>query len=142
MRVLIAGLLIIGGGLAALALIWMFYTTSDPKSSSTISVVTDEETEKHRENTTKGQTDSTEGTSESAAKQSEREKQADPDDTTSLKIDVVRIGPDGTAVFAGQGSANAGVVIFEKNKILAQTSVSVDGEWVAVAEQPLTAGNI
>ena len=140
MRVLIAGLLIIGGGLAALALIWMFYTTSDPKSSSAISVVTDEETEKHRENTTKGQTDSTEGTSESAAKQSDREKQVDPDDTPSLKIDVVRIGPDGTAVFAGQGSANAGVVIFEKNKILAQTSVSVDGEWVAVAEQPLTAG--
>ena len=140
MRVLIAGLLIIGGGLAALALIWMFYTTSDPKSSTAISVVTDEETEKHRENTTKGQTDSTEGTSASTAKQSDREKQADLDDTPSLKIDVVRIGPDGTAVFAGQGSANASVVIFEKNKILAQTSVSVDGEWVAVAEQPLNAG--
>ena len=129
MRVLIAVLLVIGGGLAALALIWMFYTTSDPKSSSAIFVVTDEETEKHRENPTKGQTDSTEGTSESASKKSEREKQADPDDTSPLKIDVVRIGPDGTAVFAGQGSANAGVVIFEKNKILAQTSVSVNGEW-------------
>ena len=48
MRVFIAVLLMIGGGLAALALIWMFYTTSDPKSSSTISVVTDKETEKHK----------------------------------------------------------------------------------------------
>ena len=140
MRVLIAGLLIIGGGLAALALIWMFYITSDPKSSSTISFVTDEETEEHKENRAKGQTNTTEGTSDSAAKQSDREKQADSDDIPSLKIDVVRIGPDGTAVFAGQGSANADVVIFEKNKILAQASVSVDGEWVAVAEQPLTAG--
>ena len=72
MRVLIAGLLIIGGGLAALALIWMFYTTSDPKSTSTISVVTDEETEKYKENTAKGQTDTTEGTSDSAANQSEQ----------------------------------------------------------------------
>ena len=50
MRVLIAVLLMIGGGLAALALIWMFYTTSDPKSSSAISVVTDEGTEEHKEN--------------------------------------------------------------------------------------------
>ena len=64
MRVLIAVLLIIGGGLAALALIWMFYTTSDPKSSSTISAVTDGETEKHKENTAKGQTDITERTSD------------------------------------------------------------------------------
>ena len=62
MRVLIAGLLIIGGGLAALALIWMFYITSDPKSSSTISVVSDEETEDHKEDGAKGQKDTTERT--------------------------------------------------------------------------------
>ena len=76
MRVLIAGLLIIGGGLAALALIWMFYTTSDPKSSSTISVVTNEEIEVHKENTAKVQTDTTEGKPESASTQSDRENQA------------------------------------------------------------------
>ena len=29
-------------------------------------------------------------------------------------------------------------MIFEKDKVLAQTSVSVDGEWVAVAEQVLS----
>ena len=44
MRVVIAGLLIIGGGLAALALIWLFYLTSEPQSSSTTSVIVDAQT--------------------------------------------------------------------------------------------------
>ena len=62
------------------------------------------------------------------------------DNKPSLKIDVVRIGPDGSAVFAGRGSPDADVMIFEKDKVLAQTSVSADGEWVAVAEQVLSPG--
>ena len=57
-----------------------------------------------------------------------------------MQIDIVRIGPDGSAVFAGKGSPDAEVVIFEKNSVLAQTSVSADGEWVAVAEKPLSPG--
>ena len=90
------------------------------------------------------QTDETKSVSPPATPVSEQtnvaERELASDDTPSLQIDVVRIGPEGSAVFAGKGSPDADVVIFEKDRVLAQTSVSADGEWVAVADQPLSPG--
>lgn len=144
MRLVIAGLLIIGGGLAALALIWLLYTTSEPQSSSTTSVITDTKTAKPADVSFADQTATSRQSSAPAATISEQSNAAERepvfDGRPSLDIDVVRIGPDGSAVFAGKGSPYAGVMIFEKDKVLAQTSVSADGEWVAVAEQPLSPG--
>ena len=145
MRVVIAGLLIVGGGLAALALIWLFYTTSDPQSSMTTLVITDaQQTTKSANGSSADQTAAVHLRSAPAGVEIEQKTLADRDTLLKgksyLQIDIVRIGPDGSAVFAGKGSPDAEVVIFEKNKVLAQTSVSADGEWVAVAEQPLSPG--
>ena len=144
MRVLIAGLLIIGGGLAALALIWLFYLTSEPQSSSTTSVIVDAQTTQTVDKSSANQTDTAQKSSVFASTEDGQSNVAEreplSDNKPSLKIDVVRIGPDGSAVFAGRGSPDADVMIFEKDKVLAQTSVSVDGEWVAVAEQVLSPG--
>ena len=144
MRVLIAGLLIIGGGLAALALIWLFYLTSEPQSSSTTSVIVDAQTTQTVDKSSANQTDTAQKSSVFASTEDGQSNVAEreplSDSKPSLQIDVVRIGPDGSAVFAGRGSPDADVMIFEKDKVLAQTSVSVDGEWVAVAEQVLSPG--
>ena len=142
MRVFIAGLLILGGGLAALALIWLFYSTSDPQLPSATAVITDEQTEKNGLNKAAVSTDTAKRKSVPTIPQAEQKESLEPvsNGSPSLQIDVVRIGPDGSAVFAGKGSPDAGVVIFEKGRVLAQTSVSADGEWVAVAEQTLTLG--
>lgn len=144
MRVVIAGLLIIGGGLAALALIWLFYLTSEPQSASTTSVIVDAQTTQTTDDLSANQTATEQRSSVSASKEygqsSVAERELVFDGTPSLQIDVVRIGPDGSAVFAGKGTPDADVVIFEQDKMLAQTSVSADGEWVAVAEQLLNPG--
>ena len=58
-----------------------------------------------------------------------------------LQIEVVRIGPDGFVVFAGRGSAAADMQIFEQDKTLARTTVAASGEWVAIADEPLSPGN-
>ena len=145
MRVVIAGLLIIGGGLAALALIWLFYLTSEPQSSSTTSVIVDAQTTQTVDGSSANQT----ATAQLRLQCLRLQKMGSQmwlnerplsDNKPFLQIEIVRIGPDGSAVFAGKGSPDAEVVIFEKNKVLAQTSVSADGEWVAVAEKPLSPG--
>ena len=144
MRVVIAGLLIIGGGLAALALIWLFYSTSEPQSSSTTSVIADAQTAKPADGLSADKTAKAQLSSDPAAtgtaQTSVAERESVSDNALSLQIDVVRIGPDGSAVFAGKGSPDADVMIFEQEKVLAQTSVSADGEWVAVAEKLLIPG--
>ena len=144
MRVVIAGLLIIGGGLAALALIWLFHLTSEPQSSSATSVIVDAQTAQTVDKSSANQTATAQRSSVPASTEAGQSNVAEreplSDNTPSLQIDVVRIGPDGSAVFAGRGNPNANVMIFEKDNALAQTSVSVDGEWVAVAEELLSPG--
>ena len=144
MRVVIAGLLIVGGGLAALALIWLFYTTSEPQSPSTTSVITNSQTAEPAGGSSAGQKSTAQSSSAPTASESEQanvaEREPVSDDSPYLQIDVVRIGPDGSAVFAGKGSPDADVIIFEQDNVLAQTSVSAEGEWVAVADQMLSPG--
>ena len=51
------------------------------------------------------------------------------DGAPSLQLDVVRIGPDGSAVFMRKGS-RCRRDDFKQNKVLAQTTVSaIGGRW-------------
>ena len=93
MRLVIGLLLLGGGGLAALALAWMFYSTSDPSdnnSQADVSVIapdtptTEQDSDTAKQNAVAPQTDAT-----------------TPAGGAMLIIDVARIGPDGSAVIAG-----------------------------------------
>ena len=154
MRLFIAGLLVTGGGLAALALVWAFYSTQSPTSPSTASIVSGQSPAVSAEQpaapaATEGTatipetpTEATSQTVAPAADAALTDSQAEAEETEAdLQIEVVRIGPDGSAVFAGRGSAAADIHIFEQDNILAQTKVSPSGEWVAIADSPLSPGN-
>ena len=154
MRLFIAGLLVTGGGLAALALVWAFYSTQSPTSPSTASIVSGQSPAVSAEQpaaptATEGPatipetpTEATSQTVAPAADAAPTDSQAEAEETEAdLQIEVVRIGPDGSAVFAGRGSAAADIHIFEQDNILAQTKVSPSGEWVAIADSPLSPGN-
>ena len=154
MRLFIAGLLVTGGGLAALALVWAFYSTQSPTSPSTASIVSGQSPAVSAEQpaapaATEGPatipetpTEATSQTVAPAADAAPTDSQAEAEETEAdLQIEVVRIGPDGSAVFAGRGSAAADIHIFEQDNILAQTKVSPSGEWVAIADTPLSPGN-
>ena len=154
MRLFIAGLLVTGGGLAALALVWAFYSTQSPTSPSTAPIVSGQSPAVSGElpaapAATEGPatipetpTEATSQTVAPAADAAPTDSQAEAEETEAdLQIEVVRIGPDGSAVFAGRGSAAADIHIFEQNNILAQTKVSPSGEWVAIADTPLSPGN-
>ena len=57
-----------------------------------------------------------------------------------LTIDLARVKPDGSAVFAGTAAPNAKIWIFESNILLGETSANANGEWVIVLEKSLAAG--
>jgi len=156
MRLIIAGLLIIGGGLAALALVWAFYSTQTPVPTSTMPILAEQSAASPPEKTAVAsapEADTQTGTDTQTATNTDTGSAAEqPAGTPTapnasevpgavLQIEVVRIGPDGSAVFAGRGSAEADIHIFEQNKTLAQTTVAASGEWVAIAEEPLSPGN-
>ena len=158
MRLIIAGLLVIGGGLAALALVWAFYSTQSPAPTSTTPIVSEQSETLSSDQTAPAAPETTlENTSETAqeglaqdagtsttqaTEAAEADSQADTGlPPAMLQIEVVRIGPDGSAVFAGRGSAAADVQIFEQDKTLARTTVAPSGEWVAIADEPLSPGN-
>ena len=158
MRLIIAGLLVIGGGLAALALVWAFYSTQSPAPTSTTRLSLNkvrrcllirprllpqkphwkiyQKPPRKAWHKMPGQ---------AQHRQLRRLRQTVRADTglppAMLQIEVVRIGPDGSAVFAGRGSAAADVQIFEQDKTLARTTVAPSGEWVAIADEPLSPGN-
>jgi nucleoid-associated protein YgaU len=57
-----------------------------------------------------------------------------------LTIDLARVKPDGSAVFAGTAAPNAKIRIFEGNILLGETIANANGEWVIVLEKSLAAG--
>ena len=57
-----------------------------------------------------------------------------------LTIDLARVKPDGSAVFAGTAAPNAKIQIFESNITLGETIANASGEWVIVLEKSLAAG--
>ena len=60
--------------------------------------------------------------------------------TAPLTIDLVRVKPDGAAVFAGTAAPNAKIRIFEGDILLGATIANANGEWVIVLEKSLAAG--
>jgi len=146
MRLIIAGLLIVGGGLAALALVWAFYSTQSTAPSSTAPIVSEQQTPAASDQNA-APTDKQETTPADTAAAGQAEADRTPQNNTAeadaglLLIEVVRIGPDGSAVFAGKGSPEADIHIFEQDKTLARADVSSSGEWVAIADTPLSPGN-
>lgn len=57
-----------------------------------------------------------------------------------LTIDLARVKPDGSAVFAGKAAPNTKIRIFEGNILLGETIANASGEWVIVLEKSLATG--
>ena len=63
-----------------------------------------------------------------------------PPNVTQFKIDLARVKPDGSAVFAGTAAPDAKIRILEGDILLGKTSANANGEWVIVLEKSLAAG--
>ena len=144
MRLVMGLLLLGGGGLAALALAWMFYSTSDPSgnnSQTDVSVIapetpaTPEERETPKQDVAMPQA--------GKAEQAEGADAASPPAGTviSLIINIARIGPDGSAVIAGTAPPETEIRVLDGTAPLVTTQSNGKGEWVAVPDDLLGAGN-
>ena len=136
MRLIIGLLLLGGGGLAALAVAWFFYSTSDPSNSNAQTDVSVSEPE---------QTAETKPASPNAGtQQAKGDKAAETTSDTSLSqlvIDVARIGPDGSAVIAGTAPPETEIRLLDGVQPLTKTLSNSKGEWVAVPDTLLRPGN-
>ena len=141
MRLVMGLLLLGGGGLAALALAWMFNSTSDPSvnnSQTDVSVAAPAATQ----NSDKPQ-------NSASAQQTEKAEQAEGADAAAppadavipLIITIARIGPDGSAVIAGTAPPETEIRVLDGTASLATTQSNGKGEWVAVPDDLLGAGN-
>ena len=135
MRLFIAIILLLGGGLAAIATTWFFLQTSEDISelekTEAAHIAQPELSAKSNE----------------AAEQPAAEQPAATIKTEEVlpaivmpTIDVARIGPDGSAVFAGLADTKSTVTLFENDQLLTQSSANSQGEWVAVVDKPLSPG--
>lgn len=134
MRLVIGLLLLGGGGLAALALAWMFYSTSDPSDNNsqadvfviaTDTPTTEQDSDTAKQNAAAPQTDAT----------------TPAGGAIPLIIDVARIGPDGSAVIAGTAPPEKEIRVLDGTAPLVATQSNSKGEWVAVPDGLLSAGN-
>jgi hypothetical protein len=137
MRLLIAVLLLLGGGLAAVTITWFFLQTSEEISEleqADTALITQAD-----DSTTEPDTSikSDEVANQQAAI-SKTEEVLPP--AVLPTIDVARIGPDGSAVFAGLADPQSTLSLSENNLPLTQSSANIDGEWVAVLDTPLSPG--
>lgn len=144
MRLVMGLLLLGGGGLAALALAWMFYSTSDPSgnnSQTDVSVIAPETPATPEERETPKQ--------DVATLQAGKAEQAEVADAASppagtvipLIINIARIGPDGSAVIAGTAPPETEIRVLDGTAPLVTTQSNGKGEWVAVPDDLLGAGN-
>ena len=144
MRLVMGLLLLGGGGLAALALAWMFYSTSDPSgnnSQTDVSVIAPETPATPEERETPKQDVAT--LQAGKAEQAEGADAASPPAGTviSLIINIARIGPDGSAVIAGTAPPETEIRVLDGTAPLVTTQSNGKGEWVAVPDDLLGAGN-
>ncbi|MGB1470545.1 MAG: LysM peptidoglycan-binding domain-containing protein [Candidatus Puniceispirillaceae bacterium] len=134
---LIFGLLLLGGGaLAALAVAWMFYSTSEPNVSTAQTDVS--QTSAAPENTNPPETKQIQPGAENNLSSS---TPSDISTVQPLSIDVARIGPDGSAVIAGTAPPETEIRLLDTDQPLAKTLSNSNGEWVAIPDQPLSPGN-
>ena len=110
--------LFVSGGLAALAIAW-FFTARSPVSLPTPNA---------------------ENKAEILYPSDEAGAVLGPVLSPVLSIDIARIGPDGSAVFAGKAAGQIDVHLFDNAQPLISTRSNQNGEWVATPDQPLTPG--
>lgn len=144
MRLVMGLLLLGGGGMAALALAWMFYSTSDPSgnnSQTDVSVIAPETPTTPEESETPKQDVATPQAGK--AEQAEGADAASPPAVTiiPLIINIARIGPDGSAVIAGTAPPETEIRVLDGTAPLVTTQSNGKGEWVAVPDHLLGAGN-
>ena len=130
MRLFIAIILLLGGGLAAIATTWFFLQTSEDISEL-------EKTEAARIAQPELSAKSNKAANQPAA--TSKTEEVLPA-IVMPTIDVARIGPDGSAVFAGLADTKSTVTLFENDQLLTQSSANSEGEWVAVVDKPLSPG--
>ena len=130
MRLFIAIILLLGGGLAAIATTWFFLQTSEDISEL-------EKTEAARIAKPELSAKSNKAANQPAA--TSKTEEVLPA-IVMPTIDVARIGPDGSAVFAGLADTKSTVTLFENDQLLTQSSANSEGEWVAVLDKPLSPG--
>ena len=58
----------------------------------------------------------------------------------TIKLEVIRVRPDGSLVIAGKGIPNSKIEIISGSKVIATTTSDKVGEFVAVPEEQLTRG--
>lgn len=142
MRYLNYILLGLGGVLAALAVAFFLFDTAEPTAVQP-------QVEKSATTTVAGNdanktvvatevTNASNGGAEAVAKAANETATAEIEYT--LTIDVARVKPDGSAVFAGQGAPGAKIRIFEGDVLLGNTVADANGEWVVILEKPLAPG--
>src|SRR5712691_9651213 len=56
-------------------------------------------------------------------------------------FDVVKVGPDGTAVIAGRAEPGSKVTVRDGDKVIGEVTADRRGEWVLVPEQPIGPGD-
>ncbi|MEO5336653.1 MAG: LysM peptidoglycan-binding domain-containing protein [Magnetospirillum sp. WYHS-4] len=66
--------------------------------------------------------------------------QVSPRPVPSPRFDVVRVNPDGEAVFAGRGEPGSRIVILDGKAEMGHVKADGKGEWVHVPVQPLKPG--
>ncbi len=136
MRLIIGFLLFGGGGLAALAVAWFFYSTSDLKNNSAqngASVTDPEQTAETKPATSNAGMGKSKG--------NRAHETTDDSSLPRLVIDVARIGPDGSAVIAGTAPRQTEIRLLDGAQPLSRTLSNKNGEWVAVPDTILGPGN-
>jgi nucleoid-associated protein YgaU len=76
-----------------------------------------------------------------ATKPAEPDRPPLPPSPVPPSFDVVKVGPDGTAVIAGRAEPGAKVVVRDGDKAIGEVTADRRGEWVLVPEQPMPPGN-
>lgn len=144
MRLIIASLLVFGGGLAALATVWFFYISGDPQTSQQTDITLNDTQAQDRAAAAENSAPAVQADNTGPAAQSTGAQQKNTNNEAQerpLVIDVARIGPDGSAVFAGTAQPHAKITLFDGDIRIAEATANDDGEWVAVPDDLLSAGN-
>ena len=58
----------------------------------------------------------------------------------TIKLEVIRVRPDGSLVIAGKGFPNSKIEIISGSKVIAKTTSDKVGEFIAVPEEQLSRG--
>lgn len=67
-----------------------------------------------------------------------------PDKPKSVQLpsfDVVRVAPDGNALFAGRAKPGSTVIIYDGTDVLGKLKADGNGEWVFLSDKPIKSGN-